>query len=102
MDVVKSADGKRRFMLGPVEMWIVGIIPAVLGLMLVDNWRTATSTIARQGEAIVSLSTSVERMNVQLTILNSQLSDLPMRVTKIETELAAQRTEISDLKGRAR
>lgn len=100
MQPTTDNEGRKRFLIGPVEMWIIALIPAALGWMLVENWRTASSTISEQGKAIVSLSTSVERLNTQLTILNGQLSDLPKRTAVLEADVATMKGDIQELRRR--
>ena len=98
MQPTTDSEGRKRFLIGPVEMWVIGLIPAVLGHMLVDNWRTANLTISEQGKAIVGLTSSIAGMNKELHIMNSQLAKVPERVTSLEARMDSVERDVQELR----
>jgi hypothetical protein len=101
VDTVNGADGRKRFILGPVEVGIVAALPTLLLALLVWNWRSSLNTIEEQGRAIATLSDSVVLMQEQMRVmnltfagipaLNERVSRLEVRMDNAEEKLAEQR-----------
>lgn len=75
MDLQPKADGRSRFVLGPVEKWIGGVIGAAC--IALAYW----------------LVSSVQTLVTQAAVTNSRLSDLSQQLTDVP-ELRRQVVEL--------
>jgi hypothetical protein len=100
-DVVKGANGHRRFMLGPVEMSIVAAIPFLLLSMMAWNWNRAMDAITQQGTASIAVTNQLAGVREQLRFMGAQLdalSGLPQRLSRAEVQLERDRQDIEELR----
>lgn len=101
MERINDAEGRKRFILGPVEVALAGLIPTILCALLIGNWNSATDTIAKQGDALGEMSKQMASMSTQLSQLNTQLADLPSlrtRVTQMEGDVQRNKQDIAEIK----
>lgn len=99
MDTVSGADGRKRFILGPVEIGIVAALPSVLLALLVWNWTAALATIGKQGESIAELSKSVTLMQEQMRVMNLTFAGIPAlneRVSRLEVRMDNAEEKLSE------
>lgn len=90
MDTVSGADGRKRFILGPIEIGVVAALPTMLLGLLVWNWTSALSTINAQGQSIAELSKSVTLMQEQMRVMNLTFAGIPAlneRVSRLEVRM---------------
>lgn len=87
MDVQQGVDGRKRFILGPVELWIV----ALVGSLVVGGSATIVMAYASRIDTLnnntQAMNTRLEVMTEQLTTLNKLVAgvpDLQARVGKLE------------------
>lgn len=95
MDRVKGNDGHTRWILGPVEMSIVGAIPVALVGVMIWLGTAFADNLSEQSDAIAELSTQQAVTNAQLTTLTQQLADVP-GLTRQMAELKVQVERNSD------
>lgn len=101
MDMVKSADGHRRFMVGPVELAIVASIPIVLMGWFAWNWNKAMETIGDQGKAMATITTQLAVLQDNVLQLRVQLADVPglaQRVSRLEVVTDAHTEQLRELR----
>jgi len=91
VETERATDGHMTFRLGPVERWVVGICAAAL---LAGGWKGYNSLVDKmdkQAESQQALITQMAVLNANLTVMSTQLADVPglsARVTTIETRQA--------------
>lgn len=100
MDVQQGADGRKRFVLGPVELWIIGLV----GGLVVTGSATIVMAYATR---IDTLNTNTTAMNTRLEVMTEQLAtlnklvagvpDLQARVGKLEVIAENNRERIRAL-----
>jgi hypothetical protein len=100
------SDGQRRFILGPVEMWIVGLVGlglvALVGLLFNSffaRMNEQAAVASRQGDTLNTLVTQQAVANGQLSTLNVQLSGIPGLTDRV-TKLEANQSEVVRRLGR--
>lgn len=96
---VTSVDGRRRFSLGPVELWIVGVCALAIVVLLgsfansfIERMDKQEQASAKQNEQLQTLVTQQAVTNSQLITLSTQLADIPT-ITRQVAVLKAEQDE---------
>lgn len=102
MQTYNDADGRQRFVLGPMEVAIASIIPAMLLGLLVWLGSSVMDRLDKAGETMERLGTQQAVMTAQLTTLSLQLADVPalnVRLSRVEVKQEANTELIKELRG---
>ena len=102
MQTFNDADGHRRFVLGPIEVGVASIIPAMLLGLLVWLGSSVMARLDKAGETMERLGTQQAVMTAQLTTLSLQLADVPalnVRISRLEVKQEANTETIKELRG---
>lgn len=94
-------DGRRRFVLGPVEMMIAGLLPSALLGILVANWNARDAKIEKMSEAFSEQVTETKLIKEQLKTLTLTLANVPGlndRVIRVEAKVEQQGRDIDELR----
>lgn len=82
MDVLRDADGHRRFVLGPVEAGVMAMIPGALIAVCVWIAIGAFSRLDKLSEDSAKQAGELRAVTVQLTTMNSTLAGVPQLTTQ--------------------
>lgn len=102
MDITRDAGGRKQFVLGPVELWIVAAVAAaVLGgcAMIVQAYALRIDKLT---DTATATNTRLEVMTAQLVALNALVADVPdlrNRVGRLEVIAENNRERIKTLEG---
>lgn len=90
VDLEQKPDGRSRFVLGPVERWIAGIVGA--GIVAVGYWLVSSMQIVLTQQAVA---------NQQLQTIGAQLTDVPQLrrdVVELRVQVKAHDEAIKELR----
>lgn len=95
-----DGDGSRRFRLGVIELWIVGVCALLIVALISKQYLAITQTQADTAKKLGDLTTQVAVMNGQLSVLSQQLADVPAltrQMTQVQTTLQEHERRITKL-----
>lgn len=98
-----DAEGRRRFILGPVEIAIAGLLPSLLLALLITQWNSRDAKIDRMSDVLVEQVTQTALMKEQLRTLSLQLVNMPGmndKLIRLEATTEQQRA-VNDAQDRA-
>lgn len=109
MDMQRDANGRRQFVLGPVELWIV----CILGTLVVGGSVTVAMAYAERIDTLTKtaadsraeVSTKLAVLMQQMDTMNKLIADVPdlrMRVGRMEVVVDNNRERIFNLERKDR
>ena len=103
MERIRDTAGQTRWVLGPIELAIASLIPALLLAIMAWLGSRFASNLDAQGSAIFQLSTQQAVTNAQLTTLTQQLADVPSltrEVAELKVQVKRNTDDLQNLRGR--
>ena len=101
MELEPREGGRMHFKLGPIELWVVGII----AFAFIGGCGKFVNSINSKMDEMVKvqqqLTTQQAVTNQQILTLSAQLSDVPalsQRVSKLEVQMEQQTAETAELR----
>lgn len=94
-------DGRRRFILGPVEMAAAALLPSLLLTLLVTNWNSRDAKIDQLTLNMNDQLTQTTLIKEQLRTLSQQLANVPGlndRVIRVESKVEQNTRDIEELR----
>lgn len=91
MDVEHGTDGRKRYILGPVELWIVGLVAALVVGGSATIVMAYATRIDKLNDSAAVTNTRLEVLTSQMATLNALVADVPKLQTRVgQLEIIAE------------
>lgn len=95
IDSVRSTDGRKRYMIGAIEMWICVVVASSLLAIIAWGAVWVITSINELGKTVSAMDARTQVIQAQGNTLTLQLADVPRLTTKV-AELSVQVDRNSD------
>jgi hypothetical protein len=101
IDSIRDTEGRKRYMIGAVEMWICVVVASSLLAIVAWGAVWVITSINDLGKTMAAMDARQQVMQAGVTTLSVQLADIPQLSTKV-AELTVQvernRQDIAELR----
>jgi hypothetical protein len=100
MDITRVDNDHMQFKLGLVERWVIAGVFALMVFLLGYVFKSFDNRLEKQGTTLQTVVTQLAVSNSQLTVLSTQLADVPgltQKVAEIKVQTDRNSADIHEL-----